>query len=433
VRPPLADGDIERIVGSAYQNGQRPPGVANAANEFGPVADLPELREWERMRAGTVAPSTIKATPYEPCDPASIPPREWIYGRHYIRKFVSGTVAPGGVGKSSLFLIEALSIVTGMALLTPYPIERGRVWWWNGEDPREELKRRIEAARLHYGIAAEDIRGRLFVDSGRSMPIVIATDTRDGARINAPDVAAVKATIRENGIDVMSIDPFVSCHRVSENDNNKIEAVASAWARIADECNCSIELVHHTRKTGGAEATAEDARGASAFGAAARSIRVLNAMTDAEMADAGVDNRRLFFRVDDGKANMAPPAAGATWYRLHGVDLGNATGKRPADNVAVVVPWTWVDLVDRLPADALATAQAAIAGGEWRADVRSKDWAGYPIAAALELDASSKEGRKRIARLLDKWTAEGGFIVAEGMDKNRQAREFLRPAPVAKI
>ena len=37
-KPPQPDGDIERVVSSAYRNGQRPPGAANPANEFDDVA-----------------------------------------------------------------------------------------------------------------------------------------------------------------------------------------------------------------------------------------------------------------------------------------------------------------------------------------------------------------------------------------------------------
>jgi RecA-family ATPase len=67
-------------------------------------------------------------------EPSTIPPREWLYGKHLIRKFATATVAPGGVGKSSLELIEALSIVTGRDLLGKGMVpERGRVWWWNGK------------------------------------------------------------------------------------------------------------------------------------------------------------------------------------------------------------------------------------------------------------------------------------------------------------
>ena len=37
-------------------------------------------------------------TPYEPVDPAKIPPRRWVYGTHYIRGYVSVVAAMGGRG-----------------------------------------------------------------------------------------------------------------------------------------------------------------------------------------------------------------------------------------------------------------------------------------------------------------------------------------------
>jgi hypothetical protein len=60
------------------------------------------------------------------------------------------------------------------------------------------------------------------------MPIVIAEQTRDGAKIAVPVVDAVMETIRSNRIDVMTVDPFVSSHRVTENDNNAIEMVVKS-------------------------------------------------------------------------------------------------------------------------------------------------------------------------------------------------------------
>src|ERR1700745_4181057 len=62
-------------------------------------------------------PERIIATPWAWRDPSTIPPRRWLYGKHYIRKFLSTTVAPGGAGKSSLVLVEALSMVTTRRLL----------------------------------------------------------------------------------------------------------------------------------------------------------------------------------------------------------------------------------------------------------------------------------------------------------------------------
>ena len=61
---------------------------------------------------------------------------------------------------------------------------------------------------------------------------------------------------------MLVIDPFVSSHQASENDNGAIDLVAKEWARLADRCNCAIELVHHTRKTNGEDATTESGRAA---------------------------------------------------------------------------------------------------------------------------------------------------------------------------
>jgi hypothetical protein len=45
---------------------------------------------------------------FVPFDPATLPPRQWLYGRHYLRQTVSATVAPGGYGKSTLDMVEGL-------------------------------------------------------------------------------------------------------------------------------------------------------------------------------------------------------------------------------------------------------------------------------------------------------------------------------------
>jgi RecA-family ATPase len=299
----------------------------------------------------------VSATAFHWTDPANIPPRRFVYGRHYIRQFLSTTIAPGGVGKSSLGTVEALAMASGRGLLGIQPERPVRVWLFNGEDPLEELQRRIMAAAIHYGLTAADFEGRLFVDSGRRTPIIMAEQTRDGAKIAVPVVDAVTETIHTNGIDVMIVDPFVSSHRVSENDNNAVERVAKTWSSIADQTECSIDLVHHSRKTGGAEVTVEDGRGASALLSAARSARVLNGMTQDEADKAGVENRRLFFQVDNGKANLVAPLDNATWLKVASVGLANG------DNVGVVTQWSWPDPFDDITVADLRAAQRAVAAG----------------------------------------------------------------------
>jgi hypothetical protein len=370
------------------------------------------------------APCIIKATPFVWRDPAKIPPRRWLYGSHYIRQFITATVSGGGVGKSSLEIVEALAMVTGRALLDITPNERVNVWYWNGEDPEDELERRVVAACLHYEIDPSEIEGRLFVDTGRKVKIIIAEQTRAGATIARPVVDAVIATIKENKLGVMTVDPFVASHRITENDNGAIELVASAWAEIADVTGCDIELVHHTRKTGGAEITTEDGRGGSALLAKARSGRAINQMSENEAAQAGVECRRSYFRVDKDKANMAPPSDRADWYRLVSVDLPNG------DSVGVATKWTWPDPFADVTVSDLRKAQAAVAAGRWRENAQAKDWAGYPIAKALSLDATgndakSKAAKAKVSALLKRWIANQMFIVVGGEDEQRKKRSFI--------
>jgi hypothetical protein len=248
----------------------------------------------------------IKATPFVWIDPTTIPPRQFLYGKHLIRQFVSTTFAHGGVGKSSLEIAEALAMTSNKPLLGIKPKGQLSVWYWNGEDPLDEIRRRVMATVLRYQLTPEEI-GALYIDVGRLMPIIIAEQTRDGAKIMVPVVDAVIKTIQEEQIDVTIIDPFVSSHRVTENDNNAIEVVAKQWAHIADVTNSAIELSHHSRKTGSADVSVQDGRGAVALLAAARSARVLNTMSEDEAAKADVSSRKYYFRVDNGKANLAAP------------------------------------------------------------------------------------------------------------------------------
>ena len=373
----------------------------------------------------TPARAAVKASPFKWLDPATIPRRQWLYGRHYVRKFISETVAPGAYGKSTLAMTEALAIVTGRPLLGVIPDERANVWIWNGEDPMEELQRRIVAAALHYEIDPTEIAGRLFVDTGRETKIIIAEQTRTGAIVARPIVDAVIATIKANAIGLMIVDPFVASHRVVENDNPAIELVAATWAEIADVTGCAIELVHHARKTDGAEITVDDGRGGSALLAKVRSARTLNGMTDDEAARAGVDNRRSYFRVQNGKANLSPPPDKANWYRLESFDLGNGGDGQPSDSVAVVTRWTWPDAFDGVTVSDLRAVQTAIAAGRWRESTQAKDWAGHAVANVLKLDATNKAHRAKIAGLLKTWISTGMLVVVEGLDDRREKRMFI--------
>lgn len=397
----------------------------------GPIGPEPPPPVGDTVGCAEPASVKITASPYVWRNPASIPRRQWIYGRHLIRKFVSLTVAPGATGKSSLMVADALSMVTGRDLLrvTVWDGPK-RVWVWNLEDPRDEIERRIVATMIRYEISPADIGDRLFLDSGRDQELCLARQDRSGTTIIEPVVDALVAELVARRIDVLVVDPFVSSHQVSENDNGAIDAVSKAWGRVAERADCAIELVHHLRKLGDAEATSESARGAVALVATARSCRVLNRMTRDEAEKAGLETHRGYFRSLDDKANLAPAPADSEWFHLESVQLpnGDTMGGIPVgngDNIGVVVPWDWPNVLDEVTVADLVKVQKAVDGKSYRASVQAKDWVGCAVADALGLDLDKKSDKERVKALLKIWIKSSALVVTETLDSNRNKRPIV--------
>ncbi|HTJ58246.1 MAG TPA: AAA family ATPase [Devosiaceae bacterium] len=370
----------------------------------------------------------VVATPYVWTPPEAIPTRQWLYGRYLLRKFVSATVAPGGVGKAALNIAETCAMVSGKNLLggTLPHVGRLRVWYLNLEDPREEISRQIQATALQYGLQPDDFGDRLFVDSGREQEFVIAETQPRGAVICRPVVDSIIDQLLEHAIDCLIVDPFVSSHAVAENDNGAIDMVIKQWGKIADATNCAIGLVHHTRKAaaGDTEVTAESSRGGKALVDGCRAVRVINRMTKEEAERAGVDNPRLYFRTLNDKANLTPPSERSDWYRLVGVDLGNG-GQRPGDELGVVTKWSWPDAFDGVTTGDLQRVQVAMASGEWKENAQAKNWAGRAVADTLDLDLTDPSARAKVKAMLKEWTANGVLRIVRKPDEYRRDCPFV--------
>ncbi|MBX9829321.1 MAG: AAA family ATPase [Xanthobacteraceae bacterium] len=113
-----------------------------------PAAAAPATPERRRLLA---------ATPFVWRHPSEIPRRDWLYGHHLIRRFLSATVAPGAVGKSSLLLVEALAMARRIShrprmldgtasrlsisaiAATVLPQTRS-LWWQAGHGPIRSLR-----------------------------------------------------------------------------------------------------------------------------------------------------------------------------------------------------------------------------------------------------------------------------------------------------
>jgi hypothetical protein len=375
----------------------------------------------------------IVAKPAEWIDWHTIPPRKWIYDKFLIRGYVSLTVATGGVGKSMLSIVEAISVATGRALLEKPVYERANAWVFNLEDSQEELNRRRMAAYKRHGITRDEIAGSLFVNSGLDSPLVIAMQPRDGLQICAPVVEDLIEQIKANEIGLLTIDPFVSSHQVNENDNGAIDAVAKKWAYIANQTGCAIHLIHHSRKTvGTGDIDVEDARGASALLATARAARVLNPMSASDAQEASIpDSRFQYVKIMDGKANLSPMSSKADWFKLDSVSLenGDQTGNLKMlqdDWVGVPVAWAWPETQGLDDDERGMVLEHLTLNGPWREDMQAAQWAGYGVLDALGLDHKDKAAKARASKIIKDMIKSENLETYIDKDKKREDKKFLR-------
>lgn len=355
---------------------------------------------------------------WEEIDLSLLPRRDWLYGNHYIRKFCSLTIAPGGLGKSTLALTEVISMATGRNLLGVQPKQKLRVVYHNAEDPLDEIKARVGAICQAFKIPQKELVGQLFIQSGRDSDINLAKGQQ--GEIIETAFQMISGFLHFYGVDLIVLDPLANMHSSPES-NELMAALGKRLSRLADERNCSIEIVHHTRKLNErtSHATVDDARGGSALIGAVRAARVLNAMEADEAIKFGLKTHMDHFRIEPGgKNNLSRPSDKAIWFERSAVPMPNG------DYVAVVRSWEVPDPFEGITPELVRKVQQAFQSSTvaQRESVQSADWAGHMVAYALGVDAGVPAEKAKIRNLIKTWVTSDVLRIERVMDK-RQGRE----------
>lgn len=413
--------EVQKAIDGARDKGWTPP-PDPAAERLQQSVPLPSQVDAAQPSdaAGQASPSADWPTKVAPIDELTLPRRHWIYGRTHIRGFVSVTASAGGIGKTSLLTVEALAVAANKKLMGEEVYEPCKVWLINLEDDMNEMQLRLAAAMKHYNVSHADIDGRLFMDAEDTIEMVMAAEGRDGLITNDALLDVLIKRVKDNDIGLVIIDPFVSTHLANENSNSSIQAIVSMFRRVARETNCAIHIVHHVRKGNGEDATIDSVRGAGSLIGAARVARVINKVTEEDALNVGVPQSEAIglFRIDNGKANLAPPSDKAVYRRMVSVELANT------ELVGVATEYKLPDAFDGISTrDAMKVQQAIGNQAEAepaRANPQAKNWAGYTVAEVLNLDPEADKGR--IKTILKTWINKDVLRIEHLPDK-RQARD----------
>ncbi len=359
-------------------------------------------------------------------DNEPIPPRGWLLGNLLCRRFLSAIFADGSVGKTALIIAMGLSLAAGKPLIGEHVFVRCRVLLVCFEDGSEELRRRLTAAMLHYGITKSDVEGHLFVTAMKRSDAKLASVK--GNEITVGNLgAALEQSIRRRQIDAVFLDPFVKSHYVPENDNSAIDYVANLLTEIFVKHDCAGCTPHHTNKGPADPGNANTGRGASAMKDAARLVYTLTPMSESEAALFGVsvDDRALLVRLDSGKVNLVRRSPHARWLKLVGVSIGNGNPLYPnGDEVQTVERWMAPDLFEGLSSATLnailTEIDEGLPGGKLYSDhPKATDRAAWRIVAK-HVDRTEPQARQ----IIKEWVKNGLLypctFFEEGQRKDRQ-------------
>jgi hypothetical protein len=308
------------------------------------------------------------------------------------------------VGKTSLTIVEALSIATGMPLLDEEVHDQGNVWLINLEDPRSELNMRVLAAMKHYGLKKDDVYGKLFIDGEDDIKIVMAAEGRDGLVTNDALATYFQEKIISENITTVIVDPFVSVSLKSTK--TAIPAFKSSWPcsglSLATPIALSRSCITPEREMGRMRHV-DSIRGAGSLIGAARTARIINKISVEDAMQLGFpeDQATGMFRVDDAKQNLAAATDKSLYRRIIGVQIANG------EWIGVCISMKKPDHFDSITTKDAMRVQRVVGkqaeSDPYRENVQSKQWVGVAIAQELGLDIDEQAVKTRVKAIVRTW------------------------------
>lgn len=355
-------------------------------------------------------------------DPATIPRVRYVYGWVYAAGYLTVTFAAPKTGKSLLGLAEAIDATTGRGFLTGREAEPQNVLYFNAEDDQDVLNARTMAVLLEQRVSQNEIAGRFHPVSGVSEDRSLVLIRGEQYEIHEPAFVFLTDFIRRKLITLAIFDPLQDLSQSPET-NEAFRALGARIRRLAHETGAAIGLIHHTRKpSAGAQVTLDDGRGGSALRGVARFNRLLAPMTEAEGAQAGVEDFRHYFRIAEAESNLAPPSSDRNqWFEKTGVEIGNGA------TYPTIRKWSWPEAFTGVTVNHACRVRALIADRAEqdepaRKDVQAKDWAGHIVAEVLGLDLGKKADKARVVAMLRKWI-ETGVLKVERLTYGPKKKE----------
>lgn len=197
---------------------------------------------------------------------------------NYLWEDVGLLFAPGGTGKTTLIVFEAICIALGRPLWGLEVISPGKTMIISAEDSRMILLARIRSICKALNLSEDEIRcvknSVLVLDVSTKFVKLIEDSTNKGITISS-DVTSICNAYSNQNIKVVVIDPAISFGISESKINDNEQGLIMAGRALVRGLGACVRYIHHTGKSGvdkDRPQTQYSGRGGSAFADGSRMV-----------------------------------------------------------------------------------------------------------------------------------------------------------------
>ena len=272
--PPLPEGELKTIAASAAR--YEPDERALTLELVGKPEDAGSSAVFQSAQALAIS--------RDEWDIAELTPR--VIVDSYLYADVGQLIAPGGVGKTTLTLFEAVHFALGRDVWGMSTKEQCATLFITKEDSRERLVARLRQICLSLQLTQDEIdivRNMVLIEDFTGRQLKFAA-VHDGNVVQVGVAEKLIAAYLDDGLrpGVIVVDPAVSFGASENLVNDNEQALVEFGRTVVRDLDCCFRYVHHTGKTNAREQTldAYSGRGGTAFADGSRMVTVLAAWKD---------------------------------------------------------------------------------------------------------------------------------------------------------
>lgn len=259
-----------------------------SANKDQLIASANLLLEQSATRQKRILPKfTDLIASAEEFNKADIAPPCIVQNLFYID--VGQLFAPGGMGKTTLVLYEAICIALGILLYGLIVYQPGRTLIITAEDQRGVLLARLREICLAMKLTPDQIqkvRESVIILDVSTMFIKLIEDTQGKGMIVSADTDAICEAYKDCNIKMVVIDPAISFGVSESKVNDNEQGLVMAARKMVKELQACVRYIHHTGKAGADKERSQtqySVRGGSAFADGCRMVTGLSEATDSDI------------------------------------------------------------------------------------------------------------------------------------------------------